>query len=235
MSETKLNPREDIPVPRRLASMPRDRRGFVVPFFVDWVNGEPVFPALDPNKWKRCVAQRLCWLCGQPLGRNLIFVIGPMCGINRVTFEPPSHADCADYALKVCPFIVNPAMRRVPMAKVAPELGPMVPPPGQHSDDNPGTMIFWATRTYALIRTDTGPLISIGDPFEHAWWTRGRIARPEEAADAFRVGAERLLRAAATEGDEAVADLEKLVNAALRLLPEPALVGAIIAVPRPAA
>jgi hypothetical protein len=225
MSETVLTPRADIPVPRRLATLPRDRRGYVVPFFVDWVNGEPSFPLFDPAKWRRCVAQRLCWLCGQPLGRNLIFVIGPMCSINRITSEPPSHADCADYALKVCPFLINPAMRRVPDTKKAPpEAGPIAPPAGQHDDRNPGVMLFWATRTYSLVRTETGPLISIGDPFAHAWWTRGRIARPQEAADAFQAGATKLLRVAATEGEEAVVELAKLAGAARKLLPDPELV-----------
>ena len=53
-----------------------------------------------------------CWLCGQTLGKHMTFPIGPMCAITRTTAEPPSHLACAEYAVKACPFLSQPRMRR---------------------------------------------------------------------------------------------------------------------------
>jgi len=47
-----------------------------------------------------CVRHKRCWLCGQPLGKFMCFVVGPMCAINKTSAEPPSHRDCALYAVQ---------------------------------------------------------------------------------------------------------------------------------------
>jgi hypothetical protein len=66
-----LIPRLDVPLPRHMQGLPRDMRGFVVPWFVDWREGEAVFPAFDPVKFRRAVKRddKRCWVCGEKLGR----------------------------------------------------------------------------------------------------------------------------------------------------------------------
>lgn len=76
-------PQFDEPLPARLAHRPRDHRGFIVPHFVSWFddagreveppNGTPDFRVINPAKRLRCIRNRHCWLCGQPLGRYLVF------------------------------------------------------------------------------------------------------------------------------------------------------------------
>src|SRR5690242_2247182 len=107
-----LRPELEQPLPDRIARLPLDERGYPVPWFVDWVDGKPEFRAMDPAKWKRAVKERLCWVCGDRLGVLLVFPIGPMCGINRTTAEPPSHRDCALWSVRNCPFLSRPHMVR---------------------------------------------------------------------------------------------------------------------------
>jgi hypothetical protein len=77
------------PLPERIKQLPIDERGYPIPWFVDWVDGKPEFRAMDGRKLVRAIKERLCWVCGQPLGVNLAFVAGPMCGINRVSSRTP--------------------------------------------------------------------------------------------------------------------------------------------------
>ena len=226
-----LSPLDTVPMPDRIAKLPRDHRGYPVPFFVQWQDGLPIFPLFDPVKWMRCVGHKVCWLCGEPLGRNYAFPLGPMCTINRVSSEPPSHLDCVVYGLRVCPFLINPRMGRVPLAK----LGRHVQEPaGEMDPGNPGVMAIWMTRSYSLLDTPTGPLIEVGDPFAVTWFSRGRAATAQEAADAFVAGAAKLMTNAGIEaGEDGIVEVTRLIIPARRLLPDPELVREIIATPWP--
>ena len=66
-------------LPERMKSLPVDHRGFPVPWFVAWVDGKPVFPAMDGDKLRQAIQFGKCWVCGKPLGRFKYWVIGPMC------------------------------------------------------------------------------------------------------------------------------------------------------------
>jgi hypothetical protein len=220
-----LIPRRDVELPRRMMGLPRDDRGWIVPWFVDWREGQPVFPAFDPHKFRRAVKRdhRLCWVCGEKLGRTLVFVIGPMCAINRVTSEPPCHRDCAEYSMQVCPFLANPRMGRVPESKIFG--GAIVEPGGKMDPRNPGVMIEWPTQDYRIFQTPTGPLIQFEAPTARVvWWTLGREATGQEAADAFVAGGQKLLATASTEGDSAIVELARLMTIARKTLPDPDLV-----------
>lgn len=216
-----LSPLVTVPMPDRIAALPRDHRGYPVPFFVHWIDGKPEFPLFDPVKWRRCVNHKLCWICGVRLGRHLAFAVGPMCTINRVSSEPPQHRECAEYALRVCPFLINPVMRRVPTEK----FGPVKPPGGIMFEGNPGVMAMWMTSSYSILRTRTGPIIAMGEPTSVEWFTRGRTATAAEAAEAFKAGSVTLLKAADAEaGEDGILELVKLLIPARKLLPDPSLV-----------
>src|SRR5262245_41338481 len=109
---TRLRAELPVPIPDRMARLPLDARGYPVPWFVEWINGAPEFRVMDTRQWKVAVQQRRCWVCGYALGKYLSFVVGPMCGINRTTSEPPSHLDCADWSARACPFLTRPHMVR---------------------------------------------------------------------------------------------------------------------------
>src|SRR3954470_18037641 len=101
-----------IPLPTGMAKQPISETGFPVPWFCAWIDDKPDFRVVDSEKLKCAVVGRQCFLCGLPLGRYMCFAVGPMCTLNRVSAEPPSHQSCARYAVQACPFLTQPRMRR---------------------------------------------------------------------------------------------------------------------------
>src|SRR3981189_2409882 len=101
-----------IPMPDRFKKLPISDKGFPIPYFVGELDGRRDFRVIRPDAIAACFNKRLCWLCGEKLGQYLAFVIGPMCSVNRVSSEPPSHRECAEYAVRACPFLSRPKMRR---------------------------------------------------------------------------------------------------------------------------
>lgn len=209
--------------PRFMQHLPIDRRGFPVPWFVDWVNGEPEFRAMDIRKFRRAINERLCWTCGTPLFKEKVFVIGPMCAVNRISSEPPSHRECAEYAARNCPFLSKPNMHRREDEQInalkKPSAGVMI-------ERNPGVTLLWYTRRHTLLPIRNRPgagdgiLFQLGRPFKLEWYCRGRTATRAEILESIETGLP-LLRETAEkqDGPEAIAHLETQITAAMRLIP----------------
>jgi hypothetical protein len=175
------------PLPRRIQRLPRDRRGFPIPWFVATIDGEPDFRVIGRGKLADAVRQKRCWVCGEPLGRKLAFVIGPMCAITRVISEPPSHRDCALFSAHACPFLTQPRMRR--NEKDLPEN--RVEPAGYGLSRNPGACCVWITHEYHTVRAhrgNDGILFQLGEPTEVLWFCNGRQATREEIAASMESG-----------------------------------------------
>jgi len=203
-------PQYDEPMPQRMRHLQRDPRGFVIPYFVAWLddqqrevdppNGTPDFRILSPGRMARCKRLNLCWLCGQPLGSRKVFAIGPMCAATRTTLEPPGHYECCIYSVKVCPFLSRPRMVR--NEKDMPE-GHWAP--GLTITRNPGVTALWVTRTYKTFDSaeaglGRGELIRVGDPERVEWWAQGRAATREEVKASIDSGLP-ILRATADRQD----------------------------------
>ena len=56
------------PLPDRMKALPVDKRGYPVPKFVEWIDGEPDFRVVSPSHMARCFRHHRCWICGEPLG-----------------------------------------------------------------------------------------------------------------------------------------------------------------------
>jgi hypothetical protein len=179
----------EITPPRRLARRPTDKHGRLIPWFVADVDGEPDHRIARADAVTDAVRLNLCWLCGEPLGAYKAFVIGPMCTINRLSAEPPSHKDCAEYAARACPFLTHPTMRRRPDL---PE--DTVAPDGEMDPRNPGICIVWTTTKYT--QRPGQLLFDVGDPTEVSWWREGHIAEYAEGLQALLAG-KAVLQAAA--------------------------------------
>jgi hypothetical protein len=173
--------RKVTPIPRRMLGLPRDERGFVVPWFA-WHDdtGRPHISLLDQEKWWEAVRRDRCWVCGQPLGVFKTFVAAPSNVLAWTVFEPPSHLDCAEYAVRVCPFLSNRAMRRMQHAERHVEQDCLVGHAGQRPAPNPGVSALWVTRSYTPGRLRDKLAITMGDPESVTWWTRGRPATDAE-------------------------------------------------------
>lgn len=181
--------RSDLPqLPDRMRHLPVDYRGYPVPWFVATIDGKPDFRVIRPNGVAMAWNSKICWLCGHQLGTFKANVIGPMCGINRVTSEPPQHLECAEFAAKACPFLTRPlAIRRergLPEDRYA---------PGKPIDRNPGVVLIWVTRIikpFKVKNTDDTPgvLFQLGDPTSLSFWREGRRATHDEIDESVRTG-----------------------------------------------
>jgi hypothetical protein len=206
------------PMPARIARLSRDKRGFPVPRFVAWVDGAPDFRLADERYLEQSLRRKLCWLCGDVLGVHVTFPVGPMCAVNRVTAEPPSHRDCALFAVRACPFLSNPEARR--RERGLPD--GHAPPAGEMIRRNPGVTCLWSTRSFRPFRAGDGVLFRLGDPEEVLWFARGREATRAEVEASIASGMPLLRDPAEAEGAAAVRELERLHLAAIKFLPEEA-------------
>jgi hypothetical protein len=211
--------RSELPTPTgRLAALPIDKRGYPVPWFVATVDGEPDHRVMDGEKKDKAWQNRLCWICGQPLGgATVTYAIGPMCAVNRISAEPPSHRECAEYSVKACPFLSRPHAHR----READLPDDSVEPDGIMLKRNPGVILLWTAR-----RLTTGPfvagdavLFNVGEPAEVQWFCQGREATREEIEDSINSGLPILLEMAEKQGDRAVSQLARQVEEAWKLLP----------------
>jgi hypothetical protein len=209
-----MNLRDELPpLPDRMRSLPVDHRGYPVPYFVAWIDGKPDHPVVDPEKRDSAIRFRRCWLCGEVLGRFGTFVIGPMCAVNRVSSEPPSHRECAQFAARACPFLTRPDARRREAGM--PENG--VQPAGHMLRRNPGVSLVWTTRSWEIFRDEAGVLWDIGEPAELEWLAEGRAASRGEVLHSIETGMPSLKDLA--RGADELAKLEAMKESALTLVP----------------
>jgi hypothetical protein len=208
----------DVGVPSRMVRLPISENGFPVPKFVKWIDGVPDFRAVDSAWLAKAVRCKLCWLCGEKLGRHMAFVIGPMCAINRTNSEPPSHLDCARFAVRACPFLTQP--KRIRNEHDLP--ADRIPAPGMPLDRNPGVALIWITESYRLYETHIGHpgmLFALGDPTALEWYAYGRAATREEIMHSIASGLPALRKVAEQEGPDAIATLDEAVARGLALVP----------------
>ncbi len=201
-------------LPGRIACLPV-HRGYPVPWFVDWIDGVPEFRAMDPAKRVRAVKDRLCWVCGEKMGKFLTFVAGPMCGINRTSAEPPCHYECAAWSARNCPFLSRPHAHR----RDASDIGEMKDGPGFAIDRNPGVSLLWTTTAYTIFDDMSGRgtwLIQMGEPTSVEWWAEGKKATLAQVQESIVGGLPSLLKIAEQHGetdalDDAVACFQKFL------------------------
>lgn len=172
-------------LPDRMKRLPVDHRQFPVPWFVAWVDGEPQFPIADGEKYALAWRNRLCWVCGEKLGRFSSFVIGPMCAVNRTSSEPPSHRECAQFSARNCPFLTRPRMKRVGEENMP---SGVRDPAGTMLARNPGVALVWTTLNPSVFKVANGTLFNIGDPQSVEWYAEGRAASRAEVMASIESG-----------------------------------------------
>ena len=173
-------------IPPRVNALPRNASGYPVPWFVAWIDGVPDFRVIAAGKLATAVRDNKCWICGQKLGKYRAFVIGPMCAVNRVSSEPPSHRECAIFAAKACPFLTLPKMKRREKGLPA----EAIEMAGIALKRNPGVTLVWITTTDHRFPAPGGSgfLFDVGTPLETLWFAEGREATREEVLESMASG-----------------------------------------------
>jgi hypothetical protein len=206
--------------PGRIARLPVNKAGYPVPWFVAFIDGAPDFRVIRAGGIQAALRGRLCWVCGVPFARqeDRAFVIGPMCAVNRVSAEPPSHRECAAWSATHCPFLSVPRMVRRERHKPEGAANPA----GIMIKRNPGVALVWVTRYNSWhTRSDGagGTLFSIGECRQALWFARGREATRTEVLASIGSGLPILREMAEKDGPAAVAELEAMHAAALEHVP----------------
>lgn len=196
------------PLPHRIRSLPVDARGYPIPWFVADVGGVRDFRVADAEKRARAVRHRLCWICGHALSgprqeRLLHFVIGPMCAVNRVSSEPSSHLDCAEFAVRACPFMLLP--RAQYREAGLPEGADM---PGEALKRNSGVSAIYSCASCQPFAVSPGWLIRMSEPVDIRWYAEGRAATRPEVLGAIDSGMPHLRKLAAQDGGRAGLELD---------------------------
>lgn len=210
--------REFSDMPARVASLPRSKLGFPIPYFAEDVNGERDFRVVSAVKMAHAVRNDLCWVCGGKMGKFKAFVIGPMCGINRTISDPPSHRDCAIFSAKNCPFLSRPLAQR--RTDGLPEEGQDAA--GFGLKRNPGAVGVWVTKSFRPFRPhagNSGILFRLGDPEEILWFAQGREATRAEVQHSVDTGLPSLWEMAERDGPAGKAALQQAVDGFAALLP----------------
>ena len=212
-------------LPARIARLPKSDRGYPVPWFVSWLDeagkrvptgqGKPDFRYVGEGKILEAYSKSLCWICGVPLGVHQVYVIGPMCVVNRVTSEPACHRQCAEFAATACPFLVNPREKRNekgmhPESKTA---------PGIMIKRNPGATALYETKSSRPFEANGGVLFRLGLPTRVDWYAEGRKATRAEVEASIHSGYPLLEKEAHKDGPRAVQELAILRTKAMALLP----------------
>lgn len=220
-----------LPLPGRIARLPVSDKGYPVPWFAAWLtpdgkaaprksaDAKPDLRVVLPGMTVLAHNKRLCWVCGEPMGLYKAFTIGPMCAVNRISAEPPSHRECAIFSARACPFLTQPKMKRNEA-----DLPDGVVPDGSNAPGvmlrrNPGVTLVWVTRSYQVQRERNGPLFRIGPWTEVMWFARGERATRQQVMESINTGLPSLRQLARLEGQAAQAALERQLTDALQLVP----------------
>jgi hypothetical protein len=98
-----------------MRTLERDGRGFPVPFIaLRDKSGRPQFTVNDVRKTEEARKKRLCSICGKRLGDSVWFIGGSRCfTLDEGAFvDGPTHEECANFAIRVCPFLAAPSYGR---------------------------------------------------------------------------------------------------------------------------
>lgn len=203
--------------PENIRRLKVDARGFPIPYFVAMVNGKPDHRVVDPRKVQPALAGGLCWICGEPMGGDSAFVMGPTSAFTRVTSEPASHWACGCFAAQACPFLTQPRMRRNHKGLE----GVTLTAPGNMLPQNGGLAVVWATSTFTQAPNSEGKTtFSLGQPTQVAWFREGRPASREEVVAFIETTVGRFRTLVEQGGPPAAKRLAEYRERALALAPK---------------
>lgn len=168
------------PLPQRMCHLPIDARGYPIPEFVSNLDGARDFRVVSLEHLTKCIQHDVCWICGRPLDVWKVFVLGPLPAVQGITNEPPSHPECAEFAVAACPFLLLPKAQHRKLDH------PDVQSPPRASKVNPGVCCMYMVRGYSYHKRPNGVIFRTGHAARVAWYSQGRPATRAEVLAAIQ-------------------------------------------------
>lgn len=94
------------PIPQCLAHRPT-AGGLVVPYISVSDGVHHILGNVHRTRALSCIRDRLCQICGRPLGRRLVVFVDQGGLDKRYTAEPALHPQCAAYSAQACPMLAG--------------------------------------------------------------------------------------------------------------------------------
>jgi len=175
-------------IPKTMRTLAKDHRGYPIPFIVMRdKSGQPQFTINDFFKVRDCHAKRLCAICGKRLNEGFWFIGGSRCFLHEhgAFVDPPTHYECAEFAMRVCPFLAaRKYTKRIDAKKLKreniPDTYDLVLVEGM-PPALPERFGLGHSSNYALLRRGPGDDLHIIDHWNYIeWWKNGeRINAPD--------------------------------------------------------
>jgi hypothetical protein len=109
------------PIPATIAQLPTVG-GLVVPWVTPrTADGRYLLGAVDAAKTRTAIRQRLCGVCGHPLGDRLVLLVRESDLARFASTEAALHPHCAAYTTTACPMVAG---RRSHYRTSAHQIGP---------------------------------------------------------------------------------------------------------------
>lgn len=163
------------PLPVRLAKLAVAENGYPIPYFVGKKDGKIDFRVVDQDKILQCIRFSKCWICGEPLGKFKSFVGGPISTLTALSYEPPCHVECATFAVKACPHIINTMHSLRPV-----EESPAIAVNKNVMTHHPDVYAVYTTDSYTVDPNQGHLSFNIGHPLSIEWWYKGGLATREQ-------------------------------------------------------
>lgn len=193
------------PIPEAMANNPRDKRGLPIPFIVlRDVAGKPHFQVNDDRKIRRCIRESLCSISGKHISSSddkLHWLVGgPLSHLHMhgAFNDPPMLRACAEYALRVCPYIAMPnynsrvdvnGMSRLDRAaeRIDAGNGILIMHDPTMSPERPLLFGLGGYRRISTVRRPDGSLLVRAHERAHmSWWKDGEELSPEDSLRLLR-------------------------------------------------
>jgi hypothetical protein len=169
-----------VTVPARIARLPRDPRGYPIPWNVLRTESDVFFTVNDDRRSWQALREDLCPICGEKLDSLIWFVGGP-----RSAFHPdgwyldlPGHQECIEYALQTCPYLAAPKyLGRVDVVhpgKLPPEAAVLIDE--TMIPDRPELFVAVGCSAIQMLKRPfpLSPYLKPGNPSQWTFWRHGQ-------------------------------------------------------------
>ncbi|GCD54043.1 hypothetical protein NBRC3188_2740 [Acetobacter pasteurianus NBRC 3188] len=79
----------NVPIPSRMLNLRRLNSGLPIPKFATWEEDKPNLTVMNRDFFGTALRNKLCWICGQKMGRFASFVGGPKSTASKCFVDPP--------------------------------------------------------------------------------------------------------------------------------------------------